>query len=296
MFLDWLISFCMAFSGQAVITYAAVKMLRATRPAVIWAIAVVGCMVTGYSNALAPSADFQAAWSAFNLVLSIVTYIVFSGLRPIRAALVVACIMLVTLLAEFATVLIMLYGFGVNITSGPAFAHEHPGAYLFLMVFHAIVLGLLFYAASVLLDRFTAGEQSRSLPRTMLFPASQAVMLLVAIVVVRVAAVGDEGVLLGGALVTLAVLALYLAYYLSACRIQEQEIADARVAAAEERGALMLQHAQGVVAESERIAKLRHDFRNRVQVVELLSAQGEGSRAQEILDKLLVESEKEACR
>lgn len=118
MLLDWLISFGMAFSGQAVITYAAVKMLRTTRPAVIWAIAVVGCMVTGYSNAFAPSADFQAAWSAFNLVLSIVTYIVFSGLRPIKAVLVVACIMLVTLLAEFATVFVMLYGFGVNIASG----------------------------------------------------------------------------------------------------------------------------------------------------------------------------------
>lgn len=188
MLLDWLISFGMAFSGQAVITYAAVKMLRTTRPAVIWAIAVVGCMVTGYSNAFAPSADFQAAWSAFNLVLSIVTYIVFSGLRPIKAVLVVACIMLVTLLAEFATVFVMLYGFGVNIASGPAFAHEHLGAYLFLMVFHAIVLGLLFYVAAMLLERFTVGEQSRSLPRTMLFPASQAVMLLVAIVVVRVAA------------------------------------------------------------------------------------------------------------
>lgn len=297
MLLDWLISFCMAFSGQAVITFAAVKMLRSTKPAIIWAIAVAGCMVTGYSNAFAPSADFQAAWSAFNLVLSIVTYVAFSSLRPIKAALVVACIMLVTLLAEFVTVLTMLCAFGINITNGPTFAHEHPGAYLFLMVLHAIMLGLFFYIVAALLERFAVSEQIESrLSGTMLFPVSQAVLLLVAILVVRVAAVSDEGILMAGALVTLAVLALYLLYYLLACRIREQEISDERIAAVEGQSALVLEHAQGVVAESERIAKLRHDFRNRVQVIELLSAQGENDRAQEALDKLLTESEKEACR
>lgn len=295
MVLDWLICFCMVFSAQAVITYAAVRMLRSTKPWVIWAVAVGSCMITAYSNSFA-TADFQAAWSTINLVISIVTYVAFSELKLIKAALVVACIMLVTLIAEFAVVLTVLYGFGADATTGPAFAYTHPGAYAFLIVSHAVVLALLFYVAAKLLERVTIGKTSENLARTMLFPASQAVLLVVSIVIIRVATFESDRALLLGAVFTLAMLVIYLAYYLLASLIHKQERLNARIAVLREQNELMLEHAQAVIAESKRVAKLRHDFRNKVQVVELLYAQGDKEKATGLLDELLCECEQEAQR
>lgn len=294
--LSWLVSFSMAFSGQAVITFAAVRMLKSTHPVVIWAIAVIGCAGTAYVNAFDVPADLQSFWSAMNLCVSIITYIVFSALRPLRALFIVACIMLVTLLAELATVLATLYGFGVNVTSGPAYAFERPGAYLFLIILHAVVLGILLYFAFVLTRRMTAGEYENDLLRTLVFPISQSALLLTAMLVVRGLAAQDERVLAYGALVVVAVLGSYLLFYAAARKMRDQELAEARIDAARERSELIYMQTKEVIDESRRIAKVRHDYHNQVQTIELLCEQEETNRANRLVAELLEKIEQERVR
>lgn len=292
-FLCWLVSFSMAFTGQAVITFAAVRMLKSTRPGVIWTIAVIGCAITAYVNAFGIPANAQSLWTAVNLLVSIVTYVVFSTLRPLRALFIVACIMLVTLLAELSTVLITLFGFGVNVTSGPTYALEHPEAYFFLIVLHAVILGALLYVAFVLTRRMATGERESELFKTLVFPISQTALLLMGMLVVRGLAAQDERVLAYGALLVLAVLCSYLLFYLAAQRMRAQELAEVRISATEERSALVYGQARGLIEESQRIAKLRHDFRNQVQVIELLCEQGEKQRAWAMIAELRQKVERE---
>ncbi|MGN0072637.1 MAG: hypothetical protein ACI36W_02420 [Coriobacteriales bacterium] len=294
MLTDWLICFAMVLSGQAVITYAAVRMLRIEKVWLLWAVTVLFCAVTAYANSFTASSGLQAVWSPLSLVLSIALYVWLSGLRPRYAALAVACIMLATLLAELATVLATLQIFGVNVTSGPGFAYERPGAFLFLAVFHALLLGAALYAFAVLLKRVMLGSREKSSAGALLFPLSQCALLLAVMLAVRVIAPKSEAALLVGSAVTLAVLGAYLLFFAVRRRQYEQEIADSQIAAARARSALLLEHVRELEAQAERAAKLRHDFRNQVQVVELLCAQGERDGAAENLGELLAATRREA--
>lgn len=294
--LGWLVSFSMAFSGQAVITFAAVRMLKSTRPGIIWAVAVIGCAITAYFNSFDVPYDLQSMWSALNLCVSIVTYVVFSALRPLRAFFIVACIMLVALLAELVTVLATLYGLGVNITSGPSYAFEHPGAYFFLIVLHTIVLGILLYAVFVLTRSAVTGIHEDRLLKTLVFPISQSALLLMAMLIVRNLAAQDEQVLAYGAFLVIAVLGSYLLFYFAVRKMRDQELAEIRINAARERSELVYAQTKESVRESQRIAKIRHDFRNQVQVIELLCKQGETSRARELIAELRQRVEWERAR
>lgn len=291
---DWLICFAMALSGQAVITYAAVKMLRIERAGLLWAVTVLFCAITAYANSFTDSAGLQAVWSPLSLVLSIALYVWLSGLRPRYAALAVACIMLATLLAELATVLATLQIFGVNVTSGPGFAYERPGAFVFLAVFHALLLTAALYAFSLLLKRVMLGSHEGRPTGALLFPLSQCALLLAVMLAVRVIAPQSEDALLAGSAVTVAVLGAYLLFFAVRRRQYERELADSQIAAARAQSALLLGHARELEAQAERAAKLRHDFRNQVQVVELLCSQGECAKAAENLDTLLAATRREA--
>lgn len=293
---SWLASFFMAFSGQAVITFAAVRMLKSTRPGIIWAIAVIGCTVTAYINAFGVSGDLQSLWTAVNLIICIVTYVVFSKLRPLRALFIVACIMLITLLAELLVVMAALYGLDINITAGPSFAFEHPAVYFFLLVFHALVLAILLHIAFVLTRRLITGEGESRLARTLAFPISQSALLLMAMIIVRALASQNERSLAYGALLAIAVLCSYLVFYIAAKKMRSSELSEMRVDLAKEQGACVYEQTRHLVQESQRIAKIRHDFRNQVRVIELLCEQGEISKAHTMTAELLAKVEQERVR
>lgn len=295
-FLSWLVSFLMAFSGQAVITFAAAHMLKSTRPGVLWVVAIIGCIVTAYVNAFDVPADMRSLWSAINLLVSTATYIAFSELRALKALFMVACIMLVTLLAELVVVLAMLFGFGVNVTAGPSFAFEHPGIYLALIILHALVLGIFLYIVFALTRRITMGKREGSLAAALVFPISQSALLLAAMLVVRVLASQDELTLIYGALLCLVVLGSYLLFYFAARWISAQEVLEACAAAAQEQSSLVYSQAQDMAAQSQRIAKVRHDFRNQVSVIELLYKQGETAQAREMTTELLRKVDQERTR
>lgn len=296
MLLNWLISFIMAFSGQAVITFAAVKMLEIRRAWVVWVVAVASCAVTAWTNSQTVPGDFQALWSAVNLVVSISVYVGFSQLKPLRALFVVACIMLVTLLAEFATALFALYCLDVNLASGPTFAYRYPGAFVLLITIHALMLGLLLYIASVLMRGIGMGMRGKGTGRMLIFPVSQAALLLASMLAIRALAVQDERALGFGAILIVLVLCAYLLFYVAAKKIFAQEVLDMRVAAAQEHAAAVHEQARGLAQESQRVAKLRHDFRNQVQTIELLCTQGELGRARAMLDELTEKVERELAQ
>lgn len=296
MFLDWLISFCMAFSGQAVITFAAVKMLKARRAWIIWIVAAVTCAATAYANSFAAPGDLKALWSTVNLVLSIVVYVAFSGFKLSRALFIIAYIMLVTLLAEFGTVLLALNALRIDVTSGPVFAYQHPWGYFSVIVLHGLVLGLLLYGAHLLTSRTVASNRGQRLTRLLVFPVSQGALLLMSMIVVRSLVGLDERMIGYGAVLIVLVSCGYLLFYFAARKIRLQETAEAMIEAEQEHAAAVYEQTQGAIRESQRVAKLRHDFRNQVQVIELLCAQGETARASELLDDLLRKVKKERVR
>ncbi len=283
----------MAFSGQAVITFAAVKMLRSKSPVILWIIAVIFCMINAYSNSFATSANFQVAWSIISIAVFAITYVAFSSLKVIKALLIVACIFLISFLANFLTACIFIYGFGLNITEGATFAYAHPSAYMFSVIIDMILLAVMFCVMAMLLRRLITGNVGEGLIKTMIFLPSQVVLIIAVCCVIRAVSVQDDSVFLPAVILISIMFVIYFIYYLVARRIQLQELVDVRIEQAKEQTELVLERAHSIIAESERVAKMRHDFRNRVQVIELLYVQNEIDDAMRLLDQLLSESSKE---
>lgn len=295
MLADWCICFVMAFSGQVIITVAALKMLMIRRLVPLWTVTLLCCAVSALCNTLG-SPELQAAWSALSLAISLACYIVLSPMKPLYALFVFACIMLATLVAEFAAVMTMLYGFGVNVTTGPLFAYGHPGTFAFLVVFHAVVLAVLLYLCSVLVRRaLPQGRQPQPFS-VLLFPISQVALLVATMLAVRVLAFQSDRILMLGAVLTLAVLCAYLVFFVVRWRQCEHELAQARASAAREQGDMVLEQARELEEQAGRVVRLRHDFRNQVQVIEILYSRGERAEALAQLQGLLEQTKREAAR
>lgn len=296
MFLDWLFCFVSAISGEAVITYAAVRLLECTRPSVYWVVCFASCAVTGAANAFA-SADLQTAWTLVCLAIFVVTFVVFSALKPLRALLMTACIFVVMILAEFAVTLMVVVAFGVNpAASVTALAYQQPAAYALTLVLHAIMLALLYYGVFVLKERF-AKSDSPANGYAMLFFVSQVAMLLVATsMVVRFAAVDDERAMLAGCAFAIVGVVAFAVFIVATRRQQEQELVDARIEATNEASRAILERSREMDLESQRVSKLRHDFRNQVQAIELLWKLGEREKAAKCIDDLMAECRQESAR
>ncbi len=275
---DWILCTCMAFSGQAILTYAFVKMLRLRHPVVIWATAFLSCVVTGYLNAYPVDPQIKAAWSFGSFVVMVGMYWLFSAVKPMRRLFVISCSIAAALLSEFPlAALFTMQGYSIDAIS--SFAYERMDVFVVYLVLHAMVMIVLLLLVYGLADRaFSDGGEWGGM-RAAVFPMAQLCLILVVSFAERDIVKQDESFMVVMALSTSVVLAAYLVGFFAVRRWHNAEIADLRVHNLKERSELVLRQTEGFITETERLAKLRHDFKNQLQVAEFLRAKGEQEQA-----------------
>lgn len=149
---DWVLDTCLSFSGQAILTYALVKMLRLRHLVLIWATAFLSCVVTGYLNAYPVDPQIKAAWSFGSFVVMVGMYWLFSAVRAGQRLLVIPCCIAAALLSEFPlAALFMMRGYNIDDVS--SFAHERMDVFAIYLVLHAMVMVVLLLLVYGLEDR-----------------------------------------------------------------------------------------------------------------------------------------------
>lgn len=285
MFSNWLLTFTMAFSGQAILTFGLVKMLGLRHRVLIWAIAFLSCVVTGYFNAFAVETVPRAIWSFGSFVVMVWMYWAFATVKPVRRLVVISSSLAAALLSEFPlTALFMTQGFSIDEIL--SFAYERVGFFFLFMTTHAAILAVLLLLIYGFTERaFSDGREWGGM-KAALFPAAQVCLVLVVAFAERDALKQAESFILITALSTLVVLAAYLLGFLAVRRWHGAELADMRIRNLRERSELAFQQTENLIDETERLAKIRHDFKNQLQVVEFLSEEGEREQALGRLERL----------
>ena len=275
---DWVLSTCLAFSGQAILTYALVKMLRLRHLVLIWVTAFLSCVVTGYLNAFPVDPQIKAVWSFGSFVVMVGMYWWFSAVKPMRRLFVTSCSIAAALLSEFPlAALFTMQGYSIDAISN--FAYERMDVFVVYLTLHAMAMVVLLLLVYGLADRaFSHGGEWGGM-RVAVFPMAQLCLILVVSFAERDIVKQDESFMLLTALSTSVVLVAYLVGFLTVRHWHNVEIADLRVRNLKERSELVVRQTEGFIAETERLAKLRHDFKNQLQVAEFLRAKGEQEQA-----------------
>ncbi len=147
------------------------------------------------------------------------------------------------------------------------------------MMIHAAIMVVFLLLVYGFTERAFSDVREWGGMKAALFPAAQLCLILVVSFAERDIVKQDESFILLTALSALVVLAAYLLGFLAVRRWYDAELADMRIHNLRERSELAFQQTENLIDETERLAKIRHDFKNQLQVVEFLSEEGEREQA-----------------
>ena len=279
---EWILNACLAFSGQAILTFALVKMLRLRHLAIIWATAFFPCIITGYLNSYPVDPRIKASWSLGSFIVTVWMYWAFSGVKPMQRLVTISCCIAAAFVSEFPLAAIFL-SMGFSIDDISAFVNEHLEVYFFYLVLHSAVISILLLLVNGLMDRLFSEDGERGGVKAILPPTAQLCLILVVSFAEREIVKEDESFMLFTAFLAVIVLAGYAFFYFAVRYRYDAELKEARVRNLREQSEQTFRQVEGFISETERLAKLRHDLKNQLQVVELLNSDGEREQA---LDRL----------
>lgn len=279
---EWILNACLAFSGQAILTFALVKMLRLHHLAIIWATAFFPCIITGYLNSYPVDPRIKAAWSLGSFIVTVWMYWAFSDVKPMQRLATISCCIAAAFVSEFPLAAIFL-SMGFSIDDISTFVNERLEVYFFYLVLHSVVAVILLLLVNGLLGRLFSKDGEWDGVKAILPPTAQLCLILVVSFAEREIVKEDESFMLFTAFLAVMVLAGYAFFYFAVRHRHGTELKEARVRNLREQSEQAFRQAEGFISETERLAKLRHDLKNQLQVVEFLNSDGERERA---LDRL----------
>lgn len=285
MYFEWLLNTCLVFSGQAILTLALMKILRLRHLAIVWAVASLPCIVSGYLNTYPVYPQAKVVWSFVCFVVTVWMYWAFASVKPSQRLVAISCCYAAALAVEFPIAAIFLsQGFSFDDIS--TFVHDRPDVYVFALVFHAVVLAIFLLLIYGFVGRiFSDGDEWAGM-KAALPPTAQLCLILIAFFSEREIVKKDESFIMIAALLAVIVLAAYAFFCLVIRRWHNAELEEARIKNLREKSEQAFQQVEGFIEEAENLAKFRHDLKNQLQVAEFLSTSGEKGRALDGLSRL----------
>ncbi len=279
---DWALNTFMVLCGQTILTFGLVKMLRLRHLAIVWLTATLPCPITGYLNTYPVDPQLKVIWSVVVFVVTVGEYWAFSPLKPARRLVIISCCIAAAMIVEFPLAAICCSQ-GFNIDEISTFTHSRLDVYVFFVAIHsALMIIFLLLIYGFVSRAFSEGNEWGGM-KVALLPTAQLCLVLVISFAERELVKQDESFILSTALLSIIVVASYAFFYLIIRRWHNAELQEARAESLREKSQQVFRQTEGFLDETERLAKLRHDFKNQLQVIEFLNADGKREQA---LDKL----------
>lgn len=277
---DTAIDLAGTFPSNVLIVYAWTRMLRMRSPALFFVVllALSAVVVLGRNGV------GSIARLAFVVIGFGVVPFAFSSDSPLRKALVIALMNAMIVVAEAVSIAAWYAVVGLDITDYDV-VRSHMGAFVCTHILHLLVLTALFSGFHAALGRFdrTGAVDMRGF---VWFPVIQAVLLGAALASGVYVHRGSEVLFFGMTALSAVCLATDRALFSAMRRHARKRREDQRAVFLRRRLDRYLELSLPFVAEVERTARFRHDVRNHVQTILVLSERGERVRAQEHLAAL----------
>lgn len=265
-----------AVPADLLITFAWTRVLKMRSNVLFWL-----CLVPLFLFVLIRNEVGLGARLAALLVWSWLVPFALSVDRPSRKLLVIALVNVIVIVSEAVAIAAWYLMTGLDVLDYSA-TWGNLGAFAHTHVMHLVALAFLFWGLSKTLDRFDRNE-SGVWGGFVWFPVAQAAMLVLAFTAGILLHRGSSILYYGLSALALVCFAADVLLFASEGRYARKQREDQRASLLQHQLEGYLEQCGAFAAETERMAQLRHDIRNQVQVTVALAECGEFDRARDHL-------------
>ncbi|MDO4290306.1 MAG: hypothetical protein Q4C41_03635 [Eggerthellaceae bacterium] len=278
-----------AFPAEIIYIYATTRVLRMSHVAVFWALRLSLMLAITLTRASFPElAPWMSLFAGVGMY-ALLPLVMSKGRLTYRVFVVLALFLLVSI-ADIVTTAFWFLIAGVPLPSGPELYAVLP-EFLVSRLVHLLVVALLMGVFCVGMRRLSGGERHHGVRAVMPLLVVQVALIALTISTWQYYDGNKAGI--GAVALALGLACLVVdAYLLSAIeRFEQQRLSRERARMLEGQLDDYLGRYAAVAESVGRVAQLRHDARNQLQVVSDLAARGERDQARSMLAALIARCE-----